>query len=97
MILEVETDKSHQTHLILGDDLLKQIVHQLLSDLRLILTGAELRGGGVRLSVLKTQTDWHQHQSKRRPIKGGRQGRHQYKYKKWQKWHQEQYKIGHQE
>ncbi len=48
MILEEETDKSHQTHLILGDDLLKQIVHQLLSDLRLILTGAELRGGGVR-------------------------------------------------
>jgi hypothetical protein len=54
MILEVETDKSHQTHLILGDDLLKQIVHQLLSDLRLVLTGAELRGGGVRnLYILK--------------------------------------------
>jgi hypothetical protein len=31
-----------------------------------------------------------------RQIKGGRQGRHQYKYKKWQTWHQEQYKIGHQ-
>ncbi len=27
LILEKEADKSHQTHLILGDDLLKQIVH----------------------------------------------------------------------